>query len=73
MAYAITCQKAQGSQFPTVIVPVTTSSLLDRTLFFSAVSSAQQQVVIIGDAEVFATAVVDKQPASLAREVGLGR
>lgn len=73
LAYAITCQRAQGSQFPTVIVPVTTSSLLDRTLLLTAVSRAQQQVVIIGDADVFAMVVVDRQPASLAREVGLGR
>jgi exodeoxyribonuclease V alpha subunit len=71
LAYAITCHKAQGSQFPAVIIPVTPSRLLDRTLLLTAVSRAQQQVVIIGDSAVFAEAVT-RQPASLAREVGLG-
>jgi exodeoxyribonuclease V alpha subunit len=72
LAYAITCHKAQGSQFQTVIVPVTPSQLLDRTLLLTAVSRAQQQAVIIGEPAVFAEAVA-RQPASLARTVGLGR
>jgi exodeoxyribonuclease V alpha subunit len=72
LAYAITCHKAQGSQFPVVIVPVTPSRLLDRTLLLTAVSRAQQQAVIIGEPAVFAAAVV-KPPTSLARAVGFGR
>jgi len=72
LAYAVTCHKAQGSQFPTVIVPVTPSQILDRALLLTAVSRAQQQVVLVGDPAIFAAAIA-RQPVSLAREVGLGR
>ena len=72
LAYAITCHKAQGSQFPAVIVPVTRSRLLDRSLLLTAVSRAQRRVVLIGDRDVFDHAII--QPAkSDQRLVGLGR
>lgn len=72
LAYAITCHKSQGSQFRRVIVPVTPNRLLDRTLLLTAVSRAQEQVVLVGDPAAFAQAVTNP-PSSLAREVGLGR
>ena len=72
LAYAITCHKAQGSQFPTVIVPITRSRLLDRTLLLTAISRAQRQVVLVGDWAAFAEAVTAPPGPSL-RQVGLGR
>lgn len=48
-AYAITCHKAQGSQFGRVVVPVYPSRLLDRTLLYTAITRAENQVVLVGD------------------------
>ena len=36
----ITCHKAQGSQFPRIIVTVRSSRLLDRTLLYTAITRA---------------------------------
>jgi exodeoxyribonuclease V alpha subunit len=55
--YAITCHKAQGSQFRRVIVPVFPSRLLDRTLLYTAITRAQEQVVLVGDRSIFANAI----------------
>lgn len=57
LGYAVTVHKAQGSQWPRVIVPLTGSRLLDRTLVYTAVTRAQQQVILVGDAEAACRAV----------------
>lgn len=72
LAYAVTTHKAQGSQFKRVVVPIVSSRLLDRTLLLTAVSRAQEQVVIVGDPAVFEQAVRAPSSPSL-RLVGLGR
>lgn len=72
LAYAITCHKAQGSQFRRVIIPITPSRLLDRTLLLTAVSRAQEQAVLVGDRAAFEAAVV-APPEPSRRFVGLGR
>jgi exodeoxyribonuclease V alpha subunit len=48
-AYAITCHKAQGSQFRRVVVPVYSNRLLDRTMLYTAVTRAEEQVILVGD------------------------
>ena len=70
LAYAISVHKAQGSQWPRVIVPVFPSRLLDRTLLYTAITRATEQVVLVGDAKALATAIKDAPKASL-RSVGL--
>jgi exodeoxyribonuclease V alpha subunit len=57
LGYAVTVHKAQGSQWPRVIVPLTGSRLLDRTLLYTAVTRAQRQVILVGDAEAARRAV----------------
>jgi exodeoxyribonuclease V alpha subunit len=49
----ITVHKAQGSEFPVVIVPVlkTYTVMLLRNLYYTAVSRAQKRVIIVGDPE----------------------
>jgi exodeoxyribonuclease V alpha subunit len=69
-AYAITCHKAQGSQFHRVIVPVLPSRLLDRTLLYTAVTRAQQQVVLIGNRQAFEAAIIGT-PNPSRRESGM--
>lgn len=56
-AWAITTHKAQGSQFETVIVPVTKSRILDRTLLYTAVTRAKRRVILVGDPQVIKDAV----------------
>ncbi|CAH1648000.1 Exodeoxyribonuclease V alpha chain [Hyphomicrobiales bacterium] len=69
-AYAITVHKAQGSQFPRVIMPVTRSRLLDRTMLYTAATRAQQQVVLVGDRKAFESAV-RAEGISASRQIGL--
>jgi exodeoxyribonuclease V alpha subunit len=56
-AWAITTHKAQGSQFETVIVPVTPSRILDRALIYTAVTRGKRRVVLVGDPADFRSAL----------------
>ncbi|MGF6555470.1 exodeoxyribonuclease V alpha subunit [Pseudomonas sp. S30_BP2TU TE3576] len=49
LAYALTVHKAQGSQWPRVIVSITGNRYLDRSLIYTAITRAQQQVLLVGD------------------------
>lgn len=70
LAYAITVHKAQGSQFRRVIIPVVTCPrLLDRTLLYTAMTRAVDQVVFVGDRVLFDSAIISK-PFSHERMVG---
>lgn len=68
--FAITVHKAQGSQWPRVIVPVTRNRLLDRTLLYTAITRAQRQVILVGDLDA-ARAAVEAMPKAHFRQVGL--
>jgi exodeoxyribonuclease V alpha subunit len=70
LAYAITVHKAQGSQFSCVVVPVLESRLLDRTLIYTAITRAQNQVVLVGDRSAFERAVLE-QPNTNRRQTAL--
>jgi len=69
LAHAITVHKAQGSQFRRVIIPVVQSRLLDRTLVYTALTRAVDQVVFVGDRKALAAAIV-APPRSQLRQVG---
>ena len=71
LAYAISVHKAQGSQWPRVIIPVFPSRLLDRTLLYTAVTRAAEQVILVGDRQTLLRAV-EEPPRSILRTVGLG-
>jgi len=51
LAYAITVHKSQGSEFETVILPIVRSQgrMLQRNLFYTAVTRAKKRVWLIGD------------------------
>ena len=57
--YAMTIHKAQGSQFGTVIVrlPEPTSRVLTRELLYTAVTRAEQQLVVVGSEATVRAAV----------------
>ena len=50
LAYAITIHKSQGSQYPCVVIAVTTQAwtMLVRNLLYTGITRAQRQVVLIG-------------------------
>ncbi len=70
LGYAITVHKAQGSQWPRVIVPLTGHRLLDRTLVYTAVTRAQRQVLLVGD-EAAAKVAVQGLPRASSRQIAL--
>lgn len=70
LGYAITVHKAQGSQWPRVIVPLTGHRLLDRTLVYTAVTRAQRQVLLVGD-EAAAKSAVEGLPRAQSRHIAL--
>jgi exodeoxyribonuclease V alpha subunit len=69
LAYAITIHKAQGSQFKRVVIPITRSRLLDRTLIYTALTRGIEQVIFVGDRRAFNDAV-EKSPSASLRKVG---
>lgn len=71
LGYAITIHKAQGSQWPRVIVALTGNRLLDRTLIYTAITRAQNQVLIVGDVLAAQLAVI-APPRAASRQVALG-
>ncbi len=50
LAYAITVHKSQGSEFPIVVIPVGKyfSRLMNKNLFYTAVTRARDMVVLVG-------------------------
>ncbi|HEX6967910.1 MAG TPA: ATP-dependent RecD-like DNA helicase [Micromonosporaceae bacterium] len=58
-AYAITVHRAQGSEYPAVVVPLTVSSypMLQRNLLYTAVTRARKLVVLVGSRKAVAIAV----------------
>ena len=67
--YSISVHKAQGSQFTRVIVPVSKSKLLDRTLIYTALTRGVEQVVLLGDLAA-ARSAVQSPPRAWLRQIG---
>ena len=59
LAYAISIHKSQGSEFPVVIIPLSKSYriMLQRKLYYTAVTRAKNYLIMLGDYEPFKTAV----------------
>ena len=59
LAYATTVHKAQGSEFPAVVLVLMNAHymMLDRQLVYTAVTRAQKLVVVIGEASSLRNAV----------------
>jgi exodeoxyribonuclease V alpha subunit len=60
-AYAISVHKAQGGEFPAVVMPLLTSHavMLGRTLLYTAFTRARQLVVLVGQPKALRLAVRD--------------
>jgi exodeoxyribonuclease V alpha subunit len=61
-AYAVTIHRSQGSQFPAVVIPLTTSSwmMLQRNLLYTGVTRPRKLVVLAGSRRALAAAVRTK-------------
>ena len=55
LAYAITVHKAQGSEYPAVVLPLLNVPvpLMTRPLIYTAVTRAKSCVCLVGSPEVF--------------------
>lgn len=71
LAYAVTIHKSQGSQYPCVVAPFTMQAykMLVRNLLYTAITRAQQRVVLIGDPAAINQAV--RTVDALQRNTGL--
>ncbi|WP_051969565.1 SF1B family DNA helicase RecD2 [Kitasatospora azatica] len=58
-AYAVTIHRSQGSEYPAVVIPVTTSAwtMLQRNLLYTAVTRAKRLVVLVGSRKAIGQAV----------------
>ncbi|MFZ3497719.1 ATP-dependent RecD-like DNA helicase [Streptomyces sp. 5.8] len=58
-AYAITIHRSQGSEYPAVVIPVTTGAwmMLQRNLLYTAVTRAKKLVVLVGSRKALGQAV----------------
>jgi exodeoxyribonuclease V alpha subunit len=71
LAYAITIHKSQGSEFPAVILPLSTQHyvMLQRNLLYTGLTRGRKRVVLVGQTSALEISV--KQTGSLQRWSGL--
>ena len=53
LGYAITLHKAQGSQFPRVIIALQKGRIVDRAWLYTAITRAEKEIHIVGSSEDF--------------------
>lgn len=63
LAYATTVHKSQGSEYPAVVIPVSTQHymMLQRNLIYTAVTRGKKLVILIGERRALAMAVKGRQ------------
>lgn len=69
LAYAITCHKCQGSQAKRVVIPVYKTKLLDPSWLYTAITRAEEQVVLVGSRNEFQK-TLERPFAADTRKVG---
>ncbi len=70
-AYAVTIHRSQGSEYPAVVIPLTTSSwmMLQRNLLYTGVTRAKQLIILAGSRRALAQAV--RTPGAGSRHTAL--
>lgn len=63
-AFAMTVHRAQGSEFPAVVIPVLTQHypMLQRNLLYTAMTRGRRLVVVVGSRRALAMAVRNNRP-----------
>ncbi len=69
--FAITIHRAQGSEYPFVVIPIheTQKPLLNRALLYTALTRARKMAIFIGSRAAFAQAIANDE--STTRQTGL--
>ena len=64
LAYAISVHKSQGSEYPAVVVPITTQHypLLQRNLLYTAMTRGKKLVILIGTQKALSIALENDRP-----------
>jgi len=64
LAYAISVHKSQGSEYPAVVLPVSTQHylLLQRNLIYTGITRAKKLVVLVGTKKALAIAIRNNKP-----------
>ncbi len=59
MAYAISIHKSQGSEYPAVVIPVSTQHfiMLQRNLIYTGITRGKKLVILVGETKALAIAV----------------
>ncbi len=79
LCYAMTVHKSQGSEFPLVIIPMFSAyyTMLDRNLFYTALTRASKHAFIVGEEwalkKAVATQIALKRYTALERLIGEAR
>ena len=63
LAYAVTIHKSQGSEYPAVVIPLSTQHypMLERHLVYTGVTRGKKLVVLVGQPKALAIAVKGTQ------------
>jgi exodeoxyribonuclease V alpha subunit len=63
LCYATTIHKSQGSEYPVVVIPVSTQHymMLKRNLIYTGITRGRKLVVLVGQKKALAMAVKGKQ------------
>jgi exodeoxyribonuclease V alpha subunit len=78
LAYAVSVHKAQGSEFPAVVMPVLTQHyvMLQRNLLYTGVTRAAERCVLVGNKKAIRIAInndtVAKRYSALAERIKTG-
>ena len=63
LAYATTVHKAMGSEYDTIILPMLVAHkiMLDRNVFYAAVTRAKRRVLLVGQKKALFMAICNKR------------
>ena len=66
LGYAITVHKSQGSEYPVIVMPLTTRHyvMLQRNLLYTAITRARRLVVLVGTRKALSVAIRNDRPQS---------
>ena len=65
LAYAVSVHKSQGSEYPAIVMPVTTQhfKMLQRNLLYTGITRGKRLVVLVGTSKALGLAVRNRDVA----------